>query len=228
MHPLSCSSPGGIRLASGVPMHRQTATIFLVAALGGLVACGRSPSAPTASTSLSIDAAAEATVNATVQEALLQTAAPVVTLAPDTPFSSVFTHACPDGGSITTTVSLPSPIAGGPVPSSFTMNSRTEFKDCRSQNITMRGDPALVYSSEYKTSAAAPGAPTVVTATTQTTGGLLITSNGVESRVRYNCESLMVIQLGSTSLPQISSTGTVTWESPVGTVTRTTGCGPSR
>jgi len=49
----------------------------------------------------------------------------------------------------------------------------------------------------------------------------------VESRVRYDCSSVMVLQIGSTSLPQIASTGTITWESPLGTVVRTTGCGPA-
>lgn len=212
-------------------MHRQTLSWFLVGGLG-LAACGGSPASPTtASPGGVLDAAAETTANAMVMQALSQTAASGVTLASSPTVSPVHTFACPEGGNVTTTVSVPALTANGGLQVPFTMTSRTEFNDCRSQNVTMRGAPALVHSSEFSPSGPTSGPPTVLTATMRTSGGIAIISNGVESRMLVDCTTVMVApvgQPGSTPLPQFTWTGTMTWESPVGVVTRTTGCGPSR
>jgi len=211
-------------------MQRQTLSWVFLGVVLGLAACDRSPTSPTAPATVSIDSTTQAAVTATVGQVLSQTAASGSTVTLSLPPPPVISTPCPSGGSITTTFALPEPIgdrASGSPLTSFTLTSRTDFNDCRSQNVTMRGDPALVHSSKFETSGTGPGTPTSMTATMQTKEAIVAVSNGVESRVRYDCSSVMVLQIGSTSLPQIASTGTITWESPLGTVVRTTGCGPA-
>ena len=213
-------------------MMRWTLSSFLVIACSSLLACGGSPpTSPTPSLGLP-DAAAEAAANAMVVEALSQTTAAGATLASSLPLSPVRIYPCPGGGNITITTTLPATLDGFQQ-GALTLTSRTEYNDCRSQNVIMRGAPALVHTSEIRTPGPVSGAPSNLTGTmrTTTTGGLSTTSNGVESLMRVDCASVMVLEFGqpgSMPLPQITWTGTMIWESPAGTVVRTTPCGPQR
>jgi len=212
-------------------MLRRALSSLIVIACLSLVACGGSPTAPTPSANVVSDVTAEAAASAMVMQALSQTAASEVTLASSLPLSPVTSYQCPGGGNITTTTTMPALTAGVAQQGAFTLTSRTEYNDCRSQNVIMRGAPALEHTSEIRTSGGSSGASTVLTATMRMTGGLSATSNGVESVMRVDCTSVMVIelgQLGSMPVPQVTWTGTMTWESPAGIVVRTSGCGPSR
>jgi hypothetical protein len=214
-------------------MLRWTLSSFLVITCSSLVACGGSPpTSPTPSLNGLPDAAAEAAANAMVIEALSQTTAAGATLVSSLPLTPVRIYPCPGGGDITITTTMPTTVDAFQQ-GVITLTSRTEYNDCRSQNVTTRGAPALVHTSEIRTPGLVPSGPANLTGTmrTTTTGGLSITSNGVESLMRVDCASVMVIELGqpgSMPLPQITWTGTMTWESPAGTVVRTTPCGPPR
>lgn len=218
-------------------MHRLALASLLAFGIGGLAACGHS--APTSPTPSGLDAATEATVTTTVGQALSQTAASGATLVSGGPIvsagSPVFTTTfpCPSGGSIVTTMSVPTSTTDAQGTLSLKGTSRTEFNDCRSQNVVMRGDPALVQSSDFEFQTPSAGAPVTLTATTQTTGALIAESNKVETRVRFDCTSVITIQIGATAPPSPTPrpspiyTGTMTWETPLGTVVRTSACGQS-
>jgi hypothetical protein len=197
----------------------------------GLAACGGSPASPTPSSGLVPDTTAEAVVNVMVVQAVSQTAASGATLAAALPIAPVRIVPCPDGGNVTTTISAQD-VTTNVTGASFTFSSRTEFNDCRSQNVTMRGAPALTLWGDVSvglTSGPPSGAPTVVTSTMRTTGGVLTVASGVESLMRIDCTTVMVSQGGQLgSLPQMSWTGSIVQESPIGTVVRTSGCGPAR
>lgn len=211
-------------------MHRTHSALLaavLLVAIGAAMGCGKTPAAPTTSASGGIDARTQAAVNATFGQALSQAAMFGSTLTPAPSSTPVITFACPDGGNITTTFSRPVlPTGSGPF-TSFTTNSRTDFNDCRSQDVVMRGDPALIQSGEFTFPAPTSGAAASVTSTSKTTGAILTISSDGTSRVRFDCQSVIVLELGSTSRPVLTATGTMTWENPVGTVVRTTACGPA-
>jgi hypothetical protein len=218
-------------------MHRLTFASLLVFGLGSLAACGHA--APASPTSTGVDATTQATVSATVGQALSQTATSGATLVSGGPIvsagSPVFTSTfpCPSGGSIVTTMSVPASTSDGQGTLSLKGTSRTEFNDCRSQNVVMRGDPALIQSSDFEFQSSSGGSPVTLTATTQTNGAIIAVSNSVETRVRFDCTSVITIQIGGTSPPPPAPrpspiyTGTMTWESPLGTVVRTSACGQS-
>jgi len=133
--------------------------------------------------------------------------------------SRTVTFSCPDGGSMSvtatgTTGGLPS----GPVTSS----SRIEFTACRSQTVTMNGDPAILMDGTYTFAPATGGAPTSVSATTRMTGGLRFDTAGTPGRARYDCTMMISMQIGSDGTPAqqtFTGSGTITWEQPLGTVT---------
>jgi hypothetical protein len=67
-----------------------------------------------------------------------------------------------------------------------------------------------------------------MTATIRTTGGLRFDAGATQGRSQYDCTQVMSIQLtGGTAPAQVSvtSSGTITWEQPLGTVT-VRPCGP--
>src|SRR5262249_18465897 len=141
----------------------------------------------------------------------------VLTAAPGGGTSGVLTNACPGGGSMTLTFSATPPAATS---NTITTSARMDFSDCRSQSVTINGDPYLMMSSEYAFSPPT-GSPTV-TATNRMTGGLRFDAGGVQGRAQYDCTQTMTMQIGSGGTPTpsaITSTGTITWEQPLGTVT---------
>ena len=105
--------------------------------------------------------------------------------------------------------------------------SRTEFNDCKSQDVIMRGDPYLQTTGEHTFGPIVGGALASSTATMRTTGGLRFDANGKQGRAQYNCTQVMTIQFTGTNTPQVSitSSGTITWEQPLGTLT-VRPCGP--
>ena len=177
--------------------------------------------APTSSVPLT--AATTTTVSGTVSQALSQTAGGLVGTAGP---SLASTYPCPGGGSVTTTPSV-TPTTDGST-SVVTISSRSDFNDCRSQNIVIRGDPYLLTTAEIRLAPSAPGAQTVAgTSTTHTTGGLRFMTDGGEGRVQYDCTLAITLTYAADGTRQISITpgGTLTWEFPVGTPATVGSCG---
>jgi hypothetical protein len=92
----------------------------------------------------------------------------------------------------------------------------------------MHGDPALMQSGDFSFQNAGAGAPPSLTATIQMSGAIIADSGAAQTRVRFDCTSVMTMQMGSTAPPTINATGTMTWESPLGTLIRTSPCGPTK
>ena len=85
----------------------------------------------------------------------------------------------------------------------------------------MNGDPALLIDGSYVFLPATGGPPSSMTATTRITGGLRFDAGGTAGRARYDCTLTISMQLGSagsTAPPSIGSSGTITWEQPLGTL----------
>ncbi len=66
-------------------------------------------------------------------------------------------------------------------------------------------------------------------ATMRTTGGMRINSNGVQGRVQFNCTTTVSISMSNGSSPQVSvsSSGTTTFEQPLGSTPVVRPCGPA-
>jgi hypothetical protein len=117
------------------------------------------------------------------------------------------------------------------VAGTLTLSSRMEFNDCQSQSVLIQGDPYLETTSEYAFDTV-PTSPTSAlpngSSTTRMTGGLRITSNGVQGRLRYDCSHVMTWQVLN-GVPQFSTaaSGTIVWEQPIGSEPRVRPCGPS-
>jgi hypothetical protein len=131
---------------------------------------------------------------------------------------------------MTLTFESPVPPADRTTPSTFRTTSRMEPRDCRYGTTTVNGDPYIQMSSEHVTTGSlVAGTISGSTSTMRTTGGLRFETNGVQGRAKYDCTDVLTITYPTTpggSL-QISrqSSGTVTWEQPLGSpVVRP--CGP--
>ena len=211
--------------------HRAvTPAILLFGASGlfGLTAgCGGSspsgPSTVTPPTAIS-PAAAQGIVGATLTEAtgMLVAATPGG-------LSNVLTRACPGGGSMTMTFTITTPGNTTPpgLPGTVTSSSRMEFSDCRSQTLTINGDPYLTMTGEHTFGPLVDGVSSM-TATNRTTGGLRFDAGGTQGRAQYDCTQTMSLQVGSNGTPAthtVISSGTITWEQPIGTV-MIRPCGP--
>ena len=196
----------------------------LVAALAcvGLAAgCGgQSPSSPSSSQSSS--SATQSAVMATVSQAMSQAALAGRTATVD---ANTITVPCSGGGSMVITIS-PLPQVPSDV---FKSSSRLEFRDCRNQNVTMNGDPYLDLSMELSFSTPGGALSGNSTSTIRTTGGVKINNNGVLGRAQFNCTTTVSITVVNGSSPQVSvsSTGTTTFEQPIGSTPVTRPCGPS-
>jgi hypothetical protein len=169
-------------------------------------------------------AATQAGVMSAVSQAFSQSALVAAGPIGTSPFTT--TYACAAGGTITSTMSVPSP----PGPSgSLTMSSRLEFNACQTANATLQGDPYIDTSSEYSTIPGANGAMTI-SMTSQMTGGVRFTSNGVQGRAQYACAIVTTMQFASagSGTPQITtaSSGSITWEQPLGATPTSRSCGP--
>jgi len=179
---------------------------------------GSSPSAPsTASPPASVNPAeAQGIVGATL------TRATSVLLSATPGPSSVIP--CPGGGSMTMTTNVTLPADPS---ETLTTSTRAEFNECRSQTVTINGDPYLAMAGEHAIVHGADGLILGVTTTLRTTGGLRFDAGGTQGRARYDCTlvSSAPVVNGTPSQPSISSSGTITWEQPLGTVT-VRPCGP--
>jgi hypothetical protein len=138
--------------------------------------------------------------------------------------SRVMTQPCPAGGSMTMTFSVTTPTGpSGPLSTS----SRTEFSDCRSQTVTINGEPYLTMIGEHTLGPVTDGGSSI-SSILRMTGGLRFDAGGMQGRAQYDCTLTVTMQIGGNgtpSPPSITSSGTVTWEQPLGTVT-VRPCGP--
>jgi hypothetical protein len=182
---------------------------------------GQSPSSPSSATAAS-SLAAESAVMSAMSQAMSQTALFGRT-AGETP--NTFTLPCAGGGSMVMTMS-PLPQQPGNV---FRSSSRIEFRDCKNQTVTINGDPYLDTSIDLSFSSPGSGTSGDSVSTMRTTGGLRMNSNGVQGRVQFNCTTTVSISMVSGSSPQISvsSSGTTTFEQPLGSTPVTRPCGPA-
>ena len=89
------------------------------------------------------------------------------------------------------------------------------------QTVTINGDPAILMDGAYTFGHGHGDTPSSVTATTRMTGGLRFDAAGTAGRARYDCTLMMSMQIGTNGTPApptITSSGTITWEQPLGTV----------
>lgn len=183
--------------------------------LGLLAGCGgQSPAAPAA-----IPSAPGAGTSGTlgiVAAAVNQATARTITVSPDG-LSRTITFPCADGGSTSVTATSTGTVTSA----TFSSSSRIEFTDCRSQTVTINGDPAIVMDGTYTFERSAGGAVSSLTATTRMTGGLRFDAGGTAGRARYDCTLTIAMQIGADGTPgppSITGSGTITWEQPLGRV----------
>ena len=209
-------------LTSPMRAHRFIAALTL----GGLAAgCGgSSPSAP--STVTPPTGLSPATTQGIIGATLTQATSALVSASSDG-LSRVITYTCPGGGSMTMsmTFNLTPTVPSGTVTSS----SRTEFNACRSESVTIHGDPYLMMTGETVVVRGADRLTSSMTVTMRMTGGLRFEAGATQGRAQYDCTHVMSVQFvnGTPSQPStsITSSGTITWEQPLGTVT-VRPCGP--
>jgi hypothetical protein len=189
--------------------------------LGLLAGCGgQSPSAPSQSDPPTPSGPGTSTtqsiVAAAMSQAVLNTAMTVSLNGP----SRTISFPCANGGSMSMTFDTPTGIVtSGPL----TTSSRIEFTDCRNQTVTINGDPAILMEGTYTfgTATGTGTLPSSMISTTRMTGGLRFDAAGVAGRARYDCTTTMSMQIdsnGTPARPTVTSTGTITWEQPLGTV----------
>ena len=132
--------------------------------------------------------------------------------------SRTISFPCADGGSMSMTFDNPTGfVTSGPI----TTSSRIEFTDCRNQTVTINGDPAILMAGTYTFGTASGNTPSSMTSTTRMTGGLRLDGQAASGRARYDCTTTMSMQMSSTgpvTQPTVTSSGTITWEQPLGTV----------
>jgi hypothetical protein len=193
----------------------------LLVGLSFAAGCGKSPSSPSSVSSTS-SLAAESAVMSAMTQAMSQVALVGRTTGDA---ANTFTSPCPGGGSIVMTMN-PLPPQQANV---FRSSSRIEFIDCRNQTVTINGDPYLDTSMDVSFSTPAGGTGGDSVATLRTTGGMRINSNGVQGRVQFNCTTTVSINLANASSPQVSvsSSGTTTFEQPLGSTPVVRPCGPA-
>jgi hypothetical protein len=141
----------------------------------------------------------------------------------DTP--NTFTVACAGGGSMVLTLN-PLPPQQTNV---FRSSSRIEYHDCKNQAVTINGDPYLESSMEVSFSAPGGGTDSDSISTMKTTGGLRISSDSGQGRVQFNCTTTVSIKTANGTAPQVSmsSSGTITFEQPIGSTPVARPCGPA-
>jgi hypothetical protein len=193
---------------------------FLVG-LSFAAGCGKSSSSPS-SVSGTSSVAAESAVRSAMTQAMSQVAFAGRTIGGT---ENTFTSPCAGGGSMVMTMS-PMPQLQGNV---FRSSSRIEFRDCTNQTVTINGDPYLETSIDLLFSTPADGTGGDSVSTMRTTGGVRISSNGVQGRVQFNCTTTVSISMANGSSPQISSSssGTITFEQPLGSTPVVRPCGPA-
>ena len=195
--------------------YRSLCAVFIGLVMFIAAGCGKSPSSPSGPSSL----ASEAAVMSAMAQAMSQIALVGRTTAGS---SNVVTVPCAGGGTMVMTIS-PLPPQGNV----FRSSSRAEFNDCRNQNVTINGDPYLDSSIEMSFTGGVPTGES--SSTLRTTGGMRISSNGVQGRVQFNCTTAVTISMSNGSQPQVSvsSSGTITFEQPLGSTPVVRPCGPA-
>ena|SRR6187402_887251 len=193
----------------------------LLVGLSLAAGCGKSASSPSPISGTS-SLAAESAVRSAMTQAMSQVAfvASSTANAPNT-----FSSPCAGGGSIVMTMN-PLPQQQGNV---LRSSSRIEFRDCTNQAVTINGDPYLETSMDLTLATLGAGPSGDSMATMRTTGGVRINSNGVQGRVQFNCTTTVSISMANGSSPQISasSSGTTTFEQPIGSTPVVRPCGPA-
>ena len=179
--------------------------------------CGQSPSSPSLASGTST-APVEAAVRAAMVRAMNQAA-----LGATGNPTNGFTVPCDNGGSMVMTTD---PLSQKP-PNVFGATMRIEFIDCTHETVTLNGDPylSMTIQSSYPMGFGT-GGETVLTI--QTTGGVRLASNGVQGRAQFNCSSTATTTAANTPSAQVTmtSTGSVTFEQPLGTTPVVRPCGP--
>ena len=182
--------------------------------------CGGSPSSPSPSAAPAKSSlSAEFAVTSAMSQAMSQVALAAGT---STDAGNVFQMACAGGGTMVITFSTLPQLQQN----LYRSSSRIEFHDCRNQTATLNGDPYLDSAAELSFSGLSGTGDSV--STLQTTGGLRIDSSGVLGRVQINCTTTVSVHSGSGS-PQMSvtSSGTITYEQPLGSTPVVRPCGPA-
>ena len=202
---------------------RARPVIALLSVLGLATGCGGS--SPTTPSTVTPPAGVSAdTTQGIVGATLTQATGMLVSVAPGG-LSRVMVQPCPAGGSMTMTFSVTTPT--GPSGTLGT-SSRIEFSDCRSQTVTIIGDPYLMMTGEHVLGPVVDGVLSSMTTTMRTTGGLRFDAGGTQGRAQYDCTRVMSMQIGgngTTPVASVTSSGTITWEQPIGTV-MVRPCGP--
>lgn len=137
--------------------------------------------------------------------------------------SNTITVPCPGGGSMVMTMNP------GQLGDVYRSSSRIEFRDCRNGSITMNGDPYLDSSMEGSFASLGGGTSGTSVLKMTTTGGMRMSSNGIQGRVGFNCTTTVTMTSTGAAQPQvsISSSGTMTFEQPLGSTPVTRPCGPA-
>ena len=88
---------------------------------------------------------------------------------------------------------------------------------------------ALANGMPSNSSSFLPSSSVFAVVTMRTTGGLRMNTNGVQGRVQFNCTTTVSISIVNGSSPQVSvsSSGTTTFEQPLGSTPVTRPCGPA-
>ena len=157
--------------------HRFIAPLILAGLAAG---CGgSSPSAP--STVTPPTSVSPATTQGIIGATLTQATSVLVSATSDG-LSRVITYTCPSGGSITMTMTFnltPTAPSG-----TVTSSSRTEFNDCRSESVTIHGDPYLMMTGETVVVRGAD-LTSSMTVTMRMTGGLRFEAGATQGRAQY-------------------------------------------
>jgi len=201
-------------------MGRRNLLTILVS-LSLAAGCGGSPSSPS-SGSVTSSLAAESAVMSAMAQAMSQLAI----VAPTSGDAlNTLTMPCAGGGTIVLTMGTTLPPQQTNV---YRSSSRVEFRDCKNQAVTINGDPYLETSAEHSFPGllSGPGGDSI--STLRTTGGMRIDSGGVQGRVQFNCTMTVSVNT-ATRPPQVSmtSSGTITFEQPLGSTPVVRPCGPS-
>ena len=89
------------------------------------------------------------------------------------------------------------------------------FTNCVAVAITIQGDPYMSMSGQFSFLNNVPSSQS----TFRTGGGITFTFNGVRGSAQYNCTDTINLQTGA-----FSSSGSVSWQYPVGTTVSGPGC----
>ena len=201
---------------------RSGASLVMLALLA---ACGgQGPSAPSPLTRSTSPDPGTSTTQSLVAATVSQAAINATMTTPRAGSSPIITFPCPDGGGMSITITSTGLGTSG----TFSVSSRIEFTDCRRQSVTINGDPAILMDGTTMFVTGTATTASGVTETTHMTGGLRFDAPGASGRSRYDCTMTISMQVGSDGMltqPTITSSGTITWEQPLGTVS-VHSCGP--